>query len=79
MFKWVKSLFGRKVNEVVVEEVVYEDINVEVTYMHPKHSLPPVRKAEPVKPKPTPRVTADDIRSWVKSVREYDSIRSLCV
>lgn len=77
MIKWLKSLFSREVKEVVKENSFPSEIIGNVTYTHPKHPLPPARTVEP--PKKSPKVTANDIRSWIKSVREYDNVRTLCV
>ena len=78
MFKWIKSLFGSKVENVAAKKVDRPEIIGKVTYTHPKNPYPtPRRVVEPVKK--APRITADDIRSWMSAVREYDSVRSIFI
>ena len=76
MFKWIKSLFSRKVDEVVEKEVnvVYDELEVHVTYTHPTKPFRPARK--PAQKPKAPKVSAEDIRSWINAVREYDSLSS---
>lgn len=79
IIRWVISLFVRGVDErkVVSEQVIYDELVVEVNFLHP--SRPFVPREEPA-PKPKPQaqkiVTSEEIHSWLSSVREYDSVRA---
>lgn len=70
MFSRIKKWFSRKVESVPVEEVI-----TEVNYLYPTEPLPAVRITEPRRKKP--KVTAEDIRAWLRAVKEYDTVRAM--
>lgn len=81
-FKWVLSWFVGPTMDRREEEVTHktyeDDIIMEVTFTHPKYPLGTVKRIveEPQPSKVVPKVTSEDIRSWLNAVREYDSVRS---